>query len=82
MSESVPLRNGVYIKVGDLSIESLAYINAESARWGLPPSRLASLIIKVVCDDRMIQAVLDEDKIAELIPNKAKRKRLYQRRRN
>ena len=80
MTAPVPVRNGIYVKINDLNADAIAYLNSESARWGIPASRLASLLLKIVCEDRMINAVLDEERIADLVPNKARRRKLYAKR--
>lgn len=38
-----------------------ASLNAEAEARGMPPRKLASAIISAVCDDRLFDAVLEED---------------------
>ena len=73
------VRNGSFVKLEFLSDESLRYLQDHSDLMETSASRLCALIIKTVCDDKLIPALFDDAKARDLIPQGARR--TYKRRR-
>ena len=77
---SYTVRNGSLIKVEFLTDENLRYLEDESDLRETSASRLCALILKTVCDDKLIHALFDEAKARDLLPDGARR--TYRRRRH
>ena len=77
---SCTVRNGSLIKVEFLTDENLRYLEDESDLRETSPSRLCALILKTVCDDKLIHALFDDAKAKDLAPDGARR--VYRRRRH
>ena len=62
------LRNGSMIPLDRMSDEALHYLNVEAIARGLSNSMLASLIVKTVCEDKLMLALFDDATALELKP--------------
>jgi hypothetical protein len=62
------LRNGSMIPLDHMSDEALHYLNVEAVARGLSNSMLASLIVKTVCEDKLMIALFDDATALELKP--------------
>lgn len=69
------LRNGSMVALNHMSDESLSYLNVEAETRGLSNSALASLILRTVCEDKLVLALFDDATAVALRPPRKVRKR-------
>lgn len=75
----VTVHNGSTVKLECLSEQAIAYLLEQSLIYKVTPNRLLAALIKVVCEDQLLHATLDERNINSIIPRQ--RQRLMRKRR-
>jgi hypothetical protein len=73
------LRNGSYVQMRGLSAETIQYLHEQSVLRCVSTTRMLQRIIRVVGEDRLVHALLDDAKEIEALT--ARQRKRYERKR-
>jgi hypothetical protein len=72
--ELVTVHNGSIVKVECLSAQDIEYLHQQSLHYKVTPTRLLAALIKVACEDKLLNATFDDTKIDSIIPRQRQRR--------
>lgn len=72
--ELVTVHNGSIVKVECLSEQDIDYLHQQSLHYRVTPTRLLAALIKVACEDKLLNATFDDTTIDSIIPRQRQRR--------